>query len=304
MEVWHPRAERVIPTAVSFGTMITGVPWREVLHLTTSRNYSPTRANFYGAQNWPHATAAKISGVPRLFQHGPIDRSARAMQNDAGGVETNRCRAVQLEIAWGAYDPELIPDDLMNVVADWCGWVADQTGCRRDLPLAFVGSEGYGEAASQRLGNDAWLAFDAICGHQHVPENDHWDPGHFPADRLAARLTPPLNLPPVTWGPDYPEDNVRQLLIQVPVTDDDNNGTGRGYIDLRQGVQGLTETILANRVVGLTFGGGDPQAVPVGWKPSALAPPELVNVGGVARVLVPAHSVRSGAVAVYVGVAG
>lgn len=303
MEVWHPRAERVVPTAVTFGTMITGVPWREVLHLTTSRNYSPTRASYYGAQNWPHATAAKIAGVPRLFQHGPIDRSARAMQNDAGGVETNRCRAVQLEVAWGAYDAALIPDDLMDTVADWCAWVADQTGCRRALPLPFVGSEGYGEDAAQRMSDGEWLAFDAICAHQHVPENDHWD-GPFDAARLAQRLTPPMNLPPVTWGPDYPEDSVRQLLIQVPVTDDDNNGTGRGYIDLRKGVQGLTETIQASRVVGLTFGGGDPQSAPVGWKPSALAPPELVNVGGVARVLVSAHSVRTGAVAVYVGVAG
>jgi hypothetical protein len=27
---------------------------------------------------------------------------------------------------------------------------------------------------------DAWNAFTGHCGHQHVPENDHGDPGAFP----------------------------------------------------------------------------------------------------------------------------
>jgi hypothetical protein len=29
-----------------------------------------------------------------------------------------------------------------------------------------------------------WEAFKGICGHQHVPENDHGDPGNFPIKRL------------------------------------------------------------------------------------------------------------------------
>ena len=28
-----------------------------------------------------------------------------------------------------------------------------------------------------RMGNQEWDQFGGVCGHQHVPENTHWDPG-------------------------------------------------------------------------------------------------------------------------------
>ncbi|HEY6222818.1 MAG TPA: hypothetical protein VIW26_03470, partial [Gemmatimonadales bacterium] len=36
----------------------------------------------------------------------------------------------------------------------------------------------------------AWLAFDGWCGHQHVPNNDHGDPGAIDIARLLAIAAP------------------------------------------------------------------------------------------------------------------
>ena len=38
--------------------------------------------------------------------------------------------------------------------------------------------------------NDEWNDFDGWCGHQHVPENEHWDPGKLDIGRLL-RITRP-----------------------------------------------------------------------------------------------------------------
>jgi hypothetical protein len=46
----------------------------------------------------------------------------------------------------------------------------------------------FGLHAPQRFSGDEWLAFSGICGHQHVPENIHWDPGLLPIGRLSALM--------------------------------------------------------------------------------------------------------------------
>ena len=48
--------------------------------------------------------------------------------------------------------------------------------------VAYPGS--YGVNAAQRFTNVQWENFTGVCGHQHVPENDHGDPGDLPIDRL------------------------------------------------------------------------------------------------------------------------
>ena len=49
------------------------------------------------------------------------------------------------------------------------------------MKLEWPGKQafGYGEANESgfRMTMDAWEVFDGVCGHQHVPENTHWDPG-------------------------------------------------------------------------------------------------------------------------------
>lgn len=110
------------------------------------------------------------------------------------------------------------------------------------------------------------------------------------------RLKPrPPTVGPIHTTPGSLEDSLR-LLVSVPVRDH------RGYVDLRKGVGNLPTTIGADRVLAITFAGNDP-GDSNGWGPKALAPPELVDAAGVARIVVPGHEIKDGNVGVYVTVA-
>ena len=65
------------------------------------------------------------------------------------------------------------------------------------------------------MSNSEWMAFSGWCGHQHVPENDHWDPGRINISRLLMTAgTPqvddePSDGPPSTTGLRFRVVNVR-----------------------------------------------------------------------------------------------
>ncbi len=202
VETWHPRAFDA-PANREGGSFID-VPPKVVLHTVEgSGRYTYNPDSYYGNPYWPHAT---IDGAG-IHQHLPIDVSAFALYNASGGAETNRADAIQCEILWYAADIDELPDDIMGHLADWVGWVLVQTGA----PLYFAGFRGdgsYGEDAPQRFSGREWLDFTGICGHQHVPENDHWDPGAFPVDRLRRAIVgfdPPPNPEPVLEEDDMPK---------------------------------------------------------------------------------------------------
>ncbi len=182
METWHPRA--IDAPANREGGSFIGVAPKIVLHTVEGSgryNYDP--GSYYGNPYWPHCTIDPDG----IHQHLPIDVSAFALANAPGGVETGRADAIQCEILWFAGRIDELPDATMRHLADWISWVAEQ----RRVPLTFAefhGDGSYGENAPQRFGAQEWLDFTGICGHQHVPENDHWDPGAFPVDSLRALL--------------------------------------------------------------------------------------------------------------------
>lgn len=214
-------------------------------------------------------------------RHGAIfECRGRGIRTAANGTNVGNDQAHAVCALVGTGDP--LTDELLEAIAVATAWLNDPAG--------------FG---------------DGINGHRD------WKPTSCPNDALYARLpsiraraaslaagATPAPPPPDVLGPDYPEESVRQLLINVPVSDDDHNGTGRGYVDIKAGVAGLAKTPAFSAVMGATYAGADPAGAPVGWKPRAIAPVELVNVGGIARVLVPEHQVTTGHVGVYVAVGG
>ncbi len=185
METWHPAAHRVEPHNAASGTMLQS-PWRQVLHTTEVKQYTPSRDSYYGHQSYPHATV--VAG--RIYQHYPINRTARALKNVSGGVETNRLHCIQVEIAWKAAEAKAMPPELLSTVRDWVLWVQRQTGHRLDTRIFYGEDAGFTLASPtsrQRMSHEGWRAFNGVCGHQHVPENSHWDPGAIDIQYL---LTP------------------------------------------------------------------------------------------------------------------
>jgi len=155
-----------------------------VLHTTEGSDWP----SYGGGSSAPHFTVKGTS----VRQHFAVNESSRALVNRAGGVETNTLNAVQIELVGtcskggpGLYWPKATDAD-MKVLAELIRWLTDE------YPIPLVSTtkpwlpypSSYGSRNGQRMSNAEWSAFKGICGHQHVAENDHGDPGDFPIKRL------------------------------------------------------------------------------------------------------------------------
>lgn len=146
------------------------------------------------------ATAPNVTAVPnmaaktlRWVAHFPANMSARALRNEAGGVETNTLNAYQIELV-GTCDPGTrdrwtkagasfifwpdAPAWALEDLAEHIAWANDALAIPIRAPrqgfLAYPAS--YGNSPV-RMGDAQWREFTGWCGHQHVPENSHGDPG-------------------------------------------------------------------------------------------------------------------------------
>ncbi|WP_246460593.1 hypothetical protein [Streptomyces himalayensis] len=159
--------------------------------------------SYGGGSSAPNFTAKPDFGAKRLvwFQHFDFDTSSRALRNLAGGVQTNTLNVCQVEIVgtcdptthtkWTQagyphlYTPEL-PDWAIRDLAAFAKWAHDNHGVPLTSGLTFKAYPSSYGANGVRMTGSQWTSFKGHCGHQHVPENDHGDPGAFP---MAAILT-------------------------------------------------------------------------------------------------------------------
>lgn len=154
------------------------------------------------------ATAPNYTAVPdfiekrlKWYQHFPDERSSRALMNLTGGVETNTANAIQVELvgtcdpgtraAWLRGNARFIfwPDPPSWALKDLAKFLADMNR-RHGIPIDGPRDarwkpypESYGPGG-QRFSFEEWRKFKGWCGHQHVPENSHGDPGDFPFSQL------------------------------------------------------------------------------------------------------------------------
>lgn len=171
-----------------------------VLHTTEGRSLPD-----YGGG----ASAPNLTGVPdfaakklRWFQHFDIDRSSRALRNLSGGVETNTLNVCQVELV-GTCDPAThaqwekgglahiywpeAPDWALNEVAAFLAWMNAQHGVPLTGPAKWPAyPTSYANGGGQRMTGAQWNDFKGVCGHMHVPENDHGDPGAINFGKLIA----------------------------------------------------------------------------------------------------------------------
>ncbi|MEU0590009.1 hypothetical protein [Streptomyces ardesiacus] len=166
--------------------------------------------SYDGGSSAPNFTAKPDFAAKRLvwYQHFDFDVSSRALVNRSGGVETNTLNVVQVEIVgtcdpathkkWGGtphlYTPDL-PDWAIRDLAEFAKWAHEQHGIPLTSGVTFKAyPSSYGNS-SVRMSNTAWSNYRGHCGHQHVPENDHGDPGLLPMaailTRAAGKTTPP-----------------------------------------------------------------------------------------------------------------
>ncbi|MFJ6729977.1 hypothetical protein ACIQPQ_34270 [Streptomyces sp. NPDC091281] len=174
-----------------------------VLHTTEGRSV-PT---YGGGASAPNLTA--LPDIPRRrlswYQHFDFDRSARALVNKPGGVNTNTLNVSQAELvgtcdpatrqAWVKaghrqdvdfiYWPEA-PDWALAGVAAFLAWAHAQHGVPLTGPKSWKAYPASAGANGVRMTFAVWEDFRGICGHMHVPENTHGDPGAIDFDRILA----------------------------------------------------------------------------------------------------------------------
>lgn len=168
------------------GQVYRGGPNKGVLH-TTETTTLPGYQN--GAQA-PHLTIVPDLKAQKLvpYQHYDSARPSRALVDQAGGVQTNNDGAFQIELVGSCSKsyvakyggifwpdpPQWAKDQLLEILAK----VNSDRGIPMRGPargwLPYPASYGSTRA---RMSPTEWDNFAGWCGHQHVPENDHGDPG-------------------------------------------------------------------------------------------------------------------------------
>jgi len=181
------------------------------------------------SSNWPGyeggATAPTYTAFPDIVNkrmkwrgHFPDEMSSRALKNLPGGVETNTLNCVQVELV-GTCDPShkfswngkkagvdyiYWPDAPAWALLAVARFLVDQNA-RHGLVLKSLAFQPYPASAGPLGGTNTvrmtfsqWRNFVGVCGHQHVPENTHGDPGDIDILKVLAYanefITPSLRV--------------------------------------------------------------------------------------------------------------
>jgi hypothetical protein len=163
------------------GTYTNESPWKLLLH-TIEGSVAGALAMYNKGVGCPHLTVDLTSRT--LLQHVPLNKSSYALRNKAGGTETNRDNVIQVEIAgFAALSPFWSADKLNKLAFDVIVPVLEAVpGIQWNWADHWSGS--YGEANEKRWSAQEWDEFSGILGHQHAPENTHWDPGAINVELL------------------------------------------------------------------------------------------------------------------------
>lgn len=226
--VFLSSAERVTFDGLDGATPRRGdAPARLVLHTTEGRSlpeYS-SPPHFTVAVGHPDSMPSLPDGGVKVWQHVSLDKTAYALHHPHGTEETNHMgsHCVQIEIVTCVGDnPKArivgnrghLVEPLLRAVADLVREIL--TVVPGINPRAFPAENQWsangsaGPNAPQRFSVNTWRNFNGICGHQHVPANNHWDPGDFDITGFVGLVlndpSMPLRSEDVPEGPTPPPD--------------------------------------------------------------------------------------------------
>lgn len=151
----------------------TGGPFKVVHHTTEGSNAQGAFDSFAAKRADPHFTV----DVTTVYQHIDTGTAARALRNAEGGVQTNRDRAIQIEVV-GFAGAAKKPQTLRNV-ARLCRWIEKEHDVPGEWPSGFPKPPvNGGDPGGHNRGVAKWQSDGGHYGHCHVPENVHWDPAY------------------------------------------------------------------------------------------------------------------------------
>lgn len=242
MELWYPSATREeLPNAGAF----TGGPPKGVLHTTEGKSYAGALAAYKANGTAPQFTVSPEGGKFRAWQHIPINRAGKALKNLAGGSETNRDHVIQIECVgtsdrrnantWGHLYVEKWPMYFKAGLRELMKWIERNAGVRPVCGVLFKPyPESSGSSNGVRMWSKLWDGYAGWCGHQHVPENLHGDPGRIDIDYLLDRGTATVTDSDYSIAVYYNYiggKRVASYPLRVPTDADGEGSVGIGPID-------------------------------------------------------------------------
>lgn len=179
-----------------------------VLHTTEGPSLDGAIAALRAKSAWSHFVVDPKTR--RKVQCVSLAEGSKSLRNKAGGVETNREKRVyQIEIVgYAAQTQNWSKADLEWLGKEVVGPLAAATGTPLVAPRPFYGADaGWTlavEGARQRLTPAEWDTAKGVFGHQHVPENNHWDPGKLNVDYILEAARSAIAPKPRPWLPFKP----------------------------------------------------------------------------------------------------
>lgn len=207
MNDWYPGATKSLGN--ESGSFVAGYAKKGVLHTTEGSSAAGAVGAYKKNNSWPHFTVGQDGAV---LQHVPISRASRSLENQSGGIETNRGGAIQIEVV-GFASKTVWPAVQVEAMQKLMRWIEKEAGISPVGP-SFGANEQYGLKNPFEFKPDYWIKYNGWCGHQHVPENSHWDPGAINISTLfPAPLPPP---PPSFTVPASYHTEVANVPFTVP----------------------------------------------------------------------------------------
>lgn len=160
------------PISGSCGPHLGG-PYKIVHHTTEGSTAEGAMGAFQQNRSDPHFTV----DAHNIYQHIDTAEGARALRNAAGGVQTNRDSAIQIELVGFAHLPK-DPRALANL-ARLCRWIETTHNVPKVWPCGLPRPARNGRDPGGHVRDPAkWDGQGGHYGHCHVPENTHWDPAY------------------------------------------------------------------------------------------------------------------------------
>lgn len=188
---WLPGAER--HPGQDSGLYMDSAAWKLLLHTTEGPTLDGALLALDSRRAWSHFVYDP--NTDHLVQCVPLSRPARALKSGGPAGRTNAAKVVQIEVVGSAATSPNWTEQVNANLGRLIARLAKVVPFRPVFDLPFYGADAGFTVASvsarQRLSWDAWYRYDAICGHQHVPANDHWDPGHINTAAITAAIGAP-----------------------------------------------------------------------------------------------------------------
>ncbi|MFD7609729.1 hypothetical protein [Streptomyces sp. NPDC059828] len=205
-DLWMPGATRL---DIGDHAPTDGGPAKAIPHITWDRNATAIKpadlvpyenlVSYFGRNTAGMAAAPHILWDPftgRFTQFHPANSRSKSLADSSGGTRTNRAGSVVIQIEAVFFPYCRVGGKVYARLVDTpcLGWERLHAWIK-SWGVPDVWPMGRPTDFTPKRSESVWESKGGWYGHQHVPENDHQDPGSWPAFPVAPAPTTPTPAP-------------------------------------------------------------------------------------------------------------